>query len=127
MYDEEQLEMAKTTIAPVTTKSESDENELTTTNNPSNNPTMPGLPTVEPTIDFAMMTPPGQAQPTCEWTQWTEWDKCSETCGGGQRNRYRNPIGKIYQIEYNYIKKCAPEFFRHHTSCRDIKATVVAI
>lgn len=93
VYDEEQLEMAKTTIAPVTTKSESDENELTTTNNPSNNPTMPGLPTVEPTIDFAMMTPPGQAQPTCEWTQWTEWDKCSETCGGGQRNRYRNPIG----------------------------------
>ena len=32
-------------------------------------------------------------QPDCYWADWTEWDKCSETCGGGQRNRYRSPIG----------------------------------
>lgn len=35
----------------------------------------------------------GQTEPECEWAGWSEWDKCSETCGGGQRNRYRAPIG----------------------------------
>ena len=53
-------------------------------------PTVPGV-TEEPvTIDMLTMSPP---PPACQWSQWTEWDKCSETCGGGQRNRYRNPVG----------------------------------
>merc|ERR1712176_124481 len=39
-------------------------------------------------ISFGTITPP-----QCAWGDWSEWDKCSETCGGGQRNRYRNPIG----------------------------------
>lgn len=55
------------------------------------------------TADFNIVTdlPPATEAPettegpTCEWTIWTEWDKCSETCGGGQRNRYRNPTGDI--------------------------------
>jgi hypothetical protein len=69
----------------------------------------PALTTVAPKIDmedsgnqygvvegtgegFGMSLIQGNA-PSCAWGDWTEWDKCSETCGGGQRNRYRNPIG----------------------------------
>ena len=54
-----------------------------------------GSMTAESTGDsfgIGMLQTQGQA-PTCGWGDWTEWDKCSETCGGGQRNRYRNPIG----------------------------------
>ena len=60
--------------------------------NASNGATVPGL--TEPPMTFEIMTPPSPSpSPSCSWTNWTEWDKCSETCGGGQRNRYRNPVG----------------------------------
>jgi len=50
-------------------------------------PTVPGVTDEPVTIDMLTMLP------QCSWSEWTEWDKCSETCGGGQRNRYRNPVG----------------------------------
>ena len=51
-------------------------------------PTMEGVTDAPPTISIAL-----PELPKCTWTEWGEWDKCTETCGGGQRNRYRTPIG----------------------------------
>ena len=66
------------------------ESEATTTPAPSNNYTGGAVEGTGDNTGISFIN--GQA-PGCSWGDWTEWDKCSETCGGGQRNRYRNPIG----------------------------------
>lgn len=30
------------------------------------------------------------------WGNWTEWDTCNVTCGGGTQHRYRDCIGPFY-------------------------------
>ena len=82
---DESREQAVTTVAPDTETTDD-----TNGSNPgpsSDESTGPGSP------GFGIMLPGGPEEPACSWADWTEWDKCSETCGGGQRNRYRAPIG----------------------------------
>lgn len=76
-FEKDKVSAVSTTTKPVTTST------ITT----REGMTVPGI--TDP-ITISVLQP---LQPECEWGQWTEWDKCSETCGGGQRNRYRNPIG----------------------------------
>ena len=47
---------------------------------------------------------------TCELVPWTEWSKCSKTCGGGQRERTR-------QYRTNATVDCTPSNLREVQPC----------
>ena len=84
---DESRDQAVTTVAPDTTDDTEDANNPSNQGPSSDENTGPNEP------GFGIMMPGGPEEPSCSWADWTEWDKCSETCGGGQRNRYRAPIG----------------------------------
>ena len=88
--DESGRDQAVTTVAPDTESTDDTEDA----NDPSNQGPSSDENTGPNEPGFGIMIPGnGPEEPSCSWADWTEWDKCSETCGGGQRNRYRAPIG----------------------------------
>jgi hypothetical protein len=49
----------------------------------------------------------------CEWGPWLEWSACSNSCGGGERTRYRT----IATPAMNFGKECSADESREVSPC----------
>jgi len=65
-------------------------------------------------------------QTDCTWSQWTDWDACDKSCGGGQKRRSRQidefPTGGGKKCEAKTLKEldaCNANACGHDVACED--------